>query len=334
MKILRDNNIYIARAPLQLFNCIEAKNRFGTDTENTAVIMFRNDVDRKLMLQLIDPSEWSDIIVVDTNTVVNQIRLLLRLKQMDRIRNIYLGDYIGAINIFLNSVACDKIIFVDDGTATLERARHLANGDLIRMDKWYRKKSPSAIFFGRLTRTDLSYFKRIGFFTIYRDLAQLLPGYDVTINDYTFARRHYAALPRRDVVFFIGSPIERYFLKSPDLLEGYISALSEHYAGRKWTYILHRKDDVEKYANLAEKYNFEIVKFDNILETQFLTQGWVPAEIGTFLSSALDTLHLLCSCRLRAFSLRSEDLVNHRIAGIEAIYRQYEERGIQVETIT
>lgn len=326
-------SLYIVRSPLQLLNCYEASRQYGDECHKVLLVVYRQDFDRDLMLKLVEEDFWDEIHLADFRSNLTQFSLISRLlRRMPRIEFCFLGDYTHSINILINSKKPRCVIWVDDGVATLQCAKLIATGEFFSLTKHYKKKSKLAGILETLTRGDCNYLRNVEFFTIYDHIRGYSPTLNVRANDYRFLRERIASLPSREIVYFIGNDLRRYVLKDPDRFEAYIAAVSRHYAGREWRYVLHRKEDMEFMRGLAQKFGFTLEKFDRILEQQFLSQGWYPAEIATFCSSALDTLNILYRPRLVAFPLSLDDVRPDREIVIRELYRYYTDLNVTLVT--
>lgn len=330
-KKAEDISLYIVRSPLQLLNCHEASRRYADDSYKILLIVYRQEFDRDLMMKLLEESVWDQVHIVDFRSISTQIQLIWKLlRQIQSIGYCFLGDYTQSINFLLNTRKPCQIIWVDDGVATLQCANLIASGEFFSLTKHFQKKSKVKEWLEVVTHSGCSYLKNVEFFTIYDHIRSYSAALKVCSNDYQFLRERVATLPTRDITYFIGNDLRRYVLSCPDRFEDYIAIISQHYAGREWRYILHRKEDPEYMQEIASKYGFLLEKFDRILEQQFLHQGWYPAEVSTICSSALDTLSLIYQPQLTAFLLNAEDVRPDREIVIRELYCHYEQMNVKM----
>lgn len=338
-KCNRDNgsrkevSLYVVRSPLQLLNCYEASQRYADGGYKILLVLYRQEFDRDQMVNLLDESNWDEIIIEDFRSNLVQIKLISGLlKKIDSIGMCFLGDYTHSVNVLINLRKPQRVIWIDDGVATLQCAKLLADAKFFTLDKHFHKKNKITMLLEKLSRSDRNYLKDAEFFTIYDNIRSYSSQFKVLLNDYRHLRKCRESLQSRDVVYFIGNDLRRYVLSDPDRFESYIASVSKHYLGRDWRYILHRKEDVGYMQKLSEKHGFRMEKFDRILEQQFACQGWYPVEIATICSSALDTLSIIYRPRLTAFLLLAEDIREDRKVVIRELYSHYER--IQVKMLS
>lgn len=326
-------NLFIARSPLQLFNCIEASRRFHDGKQNVLLMICRQEYDLKLMQSVSRYGVWDDVILWDYKGMFAEAVAVARL--LSRIRSIgtcFIGDYTRGVNVILNTVKPEKVVWVDDGVSSLQRAKLLASGDLQKLTKHFQPKSRVAARLEQLLRIDVKYQANTAFFSMYPEIAALLDDFEVVHNDYRFFRQQFSLLPHRECVYFIGSDLRRFFLKDESKFEGYLAAVAKYYAGRTLVYVLHRKENQEYMAQMGQKYGFNIVRFNDIIEVQLLKQGWCPGEIATFCSSALDTVSILCQPKMTAFTVALEDVKDDRVVGLRELYKRYESMTVTIVT--
>lgn len=321
-------NLYIARSPLQVFNCIEASKQVANGHQHILLMVSRQVYDRQLMQRVAQYGEWERIIHWDNPTAIRQVLLVCSaLVTLRQVADCFIGDYTKAINFIVNTVQPKRVIWVDDGIATLQRARLLASGELGRLTKHFKPKSKIVSVFEKMLRLDTRY-QNSCFFSVYPEIAESLAGFEVVPNQYRYFREKYAAMQIRDNIYFIGNDLRRYVLKDKARFAEYMAQVVRYYTGKQLTYILHRKESAEFMESLAQKLGFAVTRFDDIMEIQLMQQGWYPAEIATFCSSALDTISLLCRPQLTAFRLPLGNIKNDRLVGIQELYRRYENMGV------
>lgn len=333
-----DTSLFIVRSPLQLFNCVEASKRYDDCGDKILLILFRKDVDRELMGKVVSGSDvvWEKIEWGDIRSNLQQLKLVFSLLRRNmRIKYCFCGDSTRIFNILINSLTPEQVILIDDGASTYRRAMVVTTREYEVLDR-FQKKIPKIVrWTEKLLRLGPDYLGKSSFFTMYQRIQAYSEDLRLVHNDYRFFRRQVANLPVRKEIFFVGSDIRRYILTEQDKFEFYLAKVAEYYAGRKWTYILHRKENESPgqrafMDGMAEKYGFEIDIFDRILEQQILHQGWIPEEISTFYSSALDTLSVIYQPNSTVFKLRSEDVVATSQFALSEMHRHYREMGVKV----
>lgn len=326
-------NLYIARSPLQLYNCIEASKRFQNGRRNVLLMIGRQQYDKRLMRNVSEYGDWDEVVVWGNENIFSQMVLVVKfLSKTKKISNCVIGDYTRAINFIINTVVPEKIIWVDDGVATLQRAKLIASGAIHSLTKHFRPKLKIASLVEKIARIDVRYQQDTAYFTIYHEIEEELTGYEVIRNDYSYFKQKYSLLPYENCVYFIGNDLRRYVLKDKSTFESYLSTVNDYYSGRKITYVMHRKENPDFMIQMGKKYGFDIISFDDIIEIQILKQGWCPAEIATFCSSALDTISLLCKPKMTVFKISMDDVKDDRLVGMTELYKRYDSMELTAVT--
>ena len=323
------NNIFIVRTPLQSFNAVEAKERFCRDENNHIVIVCRSNRDRELFAKIILQKEWSKIQYVNIKPHLQLLTFFRKLlKDTPKVEKCFLGDYSTIISYYMNRVKYQKLILLEDGASTIRRAELLEERVWHKLKKTaYSKKSKIEIFLEKLLKIDISYYYNGIFFTIYNLNNQI----DMIKNDYRFFKDRLKSRPKKEVAFFIGSSIiNTRILLDVETFEKYVTKVSEIYKqrGMKFYYILHRKEDEEYMKQLSERLDFKCLRFDNIIELEFVEMEYIPYEISTFMSSAVTTLHSLYPSTYKYCPFELDDITPKFKDPMEKLYIQYDKEGI------
>lgn len=280
-------NLFVIRTPLQLFNAIEARDRFHADEQNILLLYFRRNIDRDQMLKLLD-DRWHRVRVLPFRGVRQLLYpLWLRslTRSLPRIATCYMGL---ASNIPLhlaNTLRPKELRLLDDGNETLLQAGLIERWQ----DQPELRPSPRLrhrLMGRRLCRKVLD---GLTYFTLYRP--EQVPSERLIQNDYRCFQARLAQLPKTDEVCFIGSNLVPQYLAEDDFLR-LISAVREHYGNRPVYYCAHRYESNELLEQIAAR-GLPVRRNATILEAAFLVQGQVPATVATFRSTAIDTLHQL-----------------------------------------
>lgn len=311
------SNLFIARTPLQLFNCIEAKDRFHKNEQNILFYQYQREIDKNQMQSLLIDTDWHKIIsypLKPLRRLLPQFFLFfINLKYKNKIESCYYGAYNSIISSLINKINPTKLILVDDGTKTLEIARLISEQNI-------SKRSFIKKIRDKILSSNIDFIYNTSLFTIY-DLEQFNIKNSVIKNDYREYKSYLKSLPFKDIVYFIGTNLNEKMLKDSSSFEKYIQNILEFYKDKEFIYILHRYENIDYIASLAQKYNFNYVKFDNILEVMISKEGFIPSEFATFGSSAIETLPLLYSkSHYRVFCLDIKDIVHKEILSFEKLY--------------
>lgn len=321
-------NLFIARTPLQLFNCIEAKKRFHKDEHNILLYQYQRLVDKNQMESLIEVDDWNTIIIYPLNWQRRIFSYFYIRKMNNRYKNTidacYIGVFNSIVNVLINTIHPKKIVILDDGTKTLSIAKNMETR------KINNRTSVLKIIRNRFFNTSRNYLYRASFFSIY-PLAEYNISNKVVLNDYRVFKESLSQIPIEDRVYFIGTNLNEKILKSDQIFEANLQKVIAFYKNKKMIYVLHRYENIEYIANLAKKYEFDYVKFDNILEVEIAKAGFLPTEFATFGSSAIETLPLLYpNSEYRVFYLESKDILEHKQEVMESLYNSFEQKGYEV----
>lgn len=334
-------SLSVVRSPLQLFNCIEANNRFSSADSKILLILYRKATDKTLIDSVLCEYNYffDDIIHCDIKSNFDQIKLLLvMLIKFKKINTCFIGDTTRIMNIALNTLKINKFIKVDDGASTFFTAKWAASKSYKVLNRHQEPIPRPLQLINDVLRLNPSFFEKISFFTIYTGIQEYAESIDVIQNDYRCFKQRISELPVRDEIFFIGSDIRRYILNEPNDFEKYIKGVVKYYNNKKINYIMHRKENEndeqrEYYKYLSEKYGINFVIFDKILEQQIICQGWIPFEITTFFSAAIDTLVAIYSPNATVFRLVPDDVREKSRFALSEMHRHYASMNVNIVDI-
>lgn len=323
----RSKHLFIVRTPLQLFNAIEARKRFHKEDVNILFYQYQRMVDKRLMENLIITSEWDEVIAYPltwSRRVFLPFYLNSMMEKHHNIQNCYVGVFNSIVNLFINRVNPQKIVILDDGTKTLGIANNIAKGDV------NRKENRLKTLRNKIFNLDRSYIYKASFFTIY-SLKNYAINNEIILNDYREFREGLERCEKKEVVYFIGTNLKEKILSSEEAFEKNLQKVLAYYKDKKFIYILHRYESLPYLQNLAERYKFEAVKFENILEVEIAKAGFIPVEFATFGSSAIETLPLLFSqSDYRVFKIEAEDILAKKQLAMKSVYENFQSKGYEV----
>ena len=322
-------NFFIAKTPLQLFNCIEARDRFHKSEENTLFYQYRSDIDKKQIKNLIDDS-WFEVIdypLTLSNRLFFPILLnKIKLKYKNRVSNCYYGAYNGIISHLINSINPSNNFLVDDGVKTIKISQFIKDN---KLDKRGFLR-PLKDF---LLKSSRGYIYKSKFFTVYSEIEKHLPN-RVVINDYRAFKDRVLTMNRENIVYFIGTALLKRTLKNRDSFEQELKRVIDYYNQRnqKFIYILHRYEEIEYLNSLAKKYNFEAVKFNNIIEIELFQRGTFPKEVSSFASTAVETINMIYGVEMKIFELDNSKIYDKYQKVFQDLYNNFRDKGIEVIT--
>jgi hypothetical protein len=337
---LTPTSLFLVRSPLQLFNCVEAALRYPDCGRKVLVLLHRKGFDRDLMAKILEDGDvaWDDVTWGDIRSNGTHLRLVGDLlRRLPPLETCFLGDSTHLTNLVVNRRSPRKVVLVDDGTHTYIRARMAAARAFGRENS---HQEPIGLFRRLLDRAvgfDESFLNDAAFFTIYDDVAAYSPALEVVRNDYRRFRETVAGLPVRDEALFIGSDLIGDILVDPGRYEAYLARVVERFGGRKWTYVMHRKENEvrrEYLEGMSRKYGFTLAVYDRILEQHFRARGWRPALAGTIFSTALDTLQAIYGMETVAFVPDLSDIREKYRFVFGEMHARYRSRGVTISPLS
>jgi len=344
-------SVFLIKTPLQLLNAVEAKYHFNLNTDDCVLIIMGDRKSQPQILVLVEAmNEWGDIIVLNnvslffgspfsdnnssflnkfwqskyfSKSFYNVRRLNKISKCLGEAEYIFLGyaRYI-YMRHFMNVTPHKKTYILDDGVATIQLAKERKDGfsssqvGLKKKIKLFSKR-----FFQRIKDADMT---SVSFFTIY----DISPGENDTVirNDFNHIRSQVDLLETTDDVYFLGSPLGEIGVLSQEEHLKHLARVKDYYGDRKLIYIAHRRESAKSLGEIKSMLNFEVLLFEYPIEYQIAMVGPRPKVLASFVSSALDSCHLIFNDKLKITSFRL-DLTNtdsEYRKRFESVYDNYE----------
>lgn len=319
-------NLFVARTPLQLFNCIEARDRFHSGEDNRLLLGIRKGADRGLMEEQLEPG-WAQVRRVALQGLGQHLypwRLSSWLQDLGPLERCYLGlpRHLGAHVV--NRTRPRLVVLVDDGNETLKIV-----GDLLRGAYVSEYRTPLR---HRLLGKDtgLGFLEQAQFFTVYGPSLPL-PADRILANDYRCFRHRIQALPETDEVWIIGSRLVGTYLKDQEALLAALERLQAWYGDRRLVYVSHRYESARDRTAIQDRLGLELRSFPCILERAVLREGRRPREVASLRSTALDTLARLYGVPARVFAVSREQVRTEAAwQELRALYAHYQRSRIPV----
>jgi hypothetical protein len=317
---MRKINLYIAKTPLQLFNCIEAKNRFHKNEENVLFYQYQRSIDKIQIENLIDENEWSDIIAYPLSPLRRLFFPYFLKKSIaqyqNKVASCYFGAYNSIISYFINKIKAKDFFIVDDGVKTLEISELIKDRKLDK--KGFLKPSRDYIYEAK-------------FFTIYYEVEKFVPN-RVIKNDYVAFKEHISTIKKENIIYFIGTNLLEKSMKTEEVFEKELRKVLSHYKNKnqKLIYILHRYEDSDYMNSLSKKYDFESLKFANIIEVELLKRGTVPVGVASFASTAVETINMIYGVDTTIFELENSGIFEKYQEVFAKLYDNFREKGVEV----
>jgi len=317
-------NIFIVAGPLHLMNAIEAIEYFKSKNNILIVLYTDNKQQLSQMKKLLNFVNWHTVEyiripqnIIDKLFFVNNIANSLQTIQKDKIDKLFVGEYRSDhVNHIVNTLSNKDIYLLDDGLAQLNYHNEM-NLQPYRVK--IRRVIYQALFY-QLERINYT------FFTIFD-----IKNEKIIKNNYNFFKKYIRDKQVEDSVYFIGQPLVELGIMSEENYKKSLSKIIDFYKGRKFIYILHRREKVENIKEFSLKLNFKYKLFDNLIELEMIMSKIVPSDFATFYSTAIVTLPCFISeTEYRVF--RTKDNIIHKnfIDNISNTYQELEKIGLRV----
>jgi len=320
-------NIFIVAGPLHVMNAIEAINHF--ETQNNILLILYTDNEKQLsqMKKMVDFSDWYDIKYIslpqkmrDKLFFAQYISVALKDLKKDLIDKIFVGEYRSDhVNHIVNTLRNSNIYLLDDGLAQLNYHKEMAQEP-------YKVKLRRVIYKFLLYKLKpLSYT----FFTIFD-----IKNEKVIKNDFNFFKKYIGNKNIEESVYFIGQPLVELGILNKENHKKELVKIINFYRGKKFIYILHRREEPNNIKKLSKELNFEYKEFDNLIELEMINASIVPSAFATFYSTAIVTLpSFILETEYRVFRSSNEIINKKFINNISAVYIELEKMGLKVELL-
>ena len=320
-------NIFIVAGPLHIMNAIEAVEHFKT--QNNILIILYTDNQKQLnqMKKLLKFIDWHRIEYIplpqksiDKIIFSKNIYHSLKFIEKNKIDKLFVGEYRSDhVNHIVNSLINGEVYLLDDGLAQLNYHKEI-------------NQQPYKVKVRRLIYKFLFYkLKGIKytFFTIFD-----IPNEKIIRNNYSFFKKYIGSKEIENSIYFIGQPLVDLAIMSKENYKKELIKIIDFYKGRKFIYILHRREEIENIKNLSLELNFEYKEFDNLIELEMINSKIVPSHFATFYSTAIVTLpSFILEVEYRAFKSKDEIINKNFITNISNTYKELEKMGLKVELL-
>lgn len=311
-------DLCIGQSPLQVLNLVEAVRADGAEAR-FLVVYDAEDV-RAQIASLLERLGVGDVRFQRRHLAFRLFHPLFLARLCwdlrGRARTAYYGTYTSWASFLVNMVAAPRGVLVDDGQKTINI---LVAPELVGLAG---RDAPWPWSRAHVRRAEL--------FTFYDDLARAR-GRAARANRLESVSAQLmgagaAARPAgRDDILFLGTHLQ----DSYGPFERDLERVLAEAAGRRVLYLMHRRDDAERMAELGRRLGFEPLRFDLPLELVF-HRLWSQErpETWTFGTTATDTLQALHpSLEVRVHRLDPAGFRSARTgAAFESIYAHYATR--------
>jgi hypothetical protein len=260
------------------------------------------------------------------NPTFNIIKLRVLASRYHGIKRVFVGDQKNSLmRHFANLSACEEVIALDDGSATLKYARERIAGEEYLPVKWQKRAGHflKSLFFG-LRDAKL---KRLTFFSVY---PVALPASDrLELNEFRYLRKQLAAQEITPEVYFLGGPLVEAGVLSEDEYLWHLLKVKARLGDQALVYVSHRREDPERVSRICHRLGWQVKLFDFPIEYQLAMLGSRPMQLASFYSSALENCRLIFNDLLPIVSFRLDPTRlacrnTPKGAGIFMVYEHFE----------
>jgi len=313
--MIKLDNLFVIRSPLQLINCIEAINYFNLK-DNILVIIYNNTENtNKQIDNLIDLYPWKNIIRLNQEQKRSKffiyIALIKKLKK-ERYNYLFFGDFGSIYKLIIANVKKNQVWYVDDGVGTINVYKS------ILVDNTLNKLSSRMLRF-LLAGLSIKIKDDINLFT-YFDLKPLKHSKVIYNGLEYFSKQYLQNSVNDDIVYILGQPLVETNLLLEDDYFYYLDSIKSMF-DKKIIYIPHRTEVIDERMNRYKSDDFEILEIDVPVELYFMNQKINPYHIVSFLTTALFTLKKLYKKTKYSYIYIPSDKILERKEDVENIYK-------------
>lgn len=330
-------NIYLVQTPFQLFNAIEAKNRFHANEKNILLIIHKGNQKNLDQINKIlhYDKEWYEIIQIDFGTKIQRffypifVRSIIKQLNCLKINNIYVALYRNISAHIINSVKHENTVIYDDGNNILKTINFLDKNK--KKSFHFYRKIISALF---LRKADINFIYESTIFTLF-DISSFTNIKNKIIqNDFSYFKTKIRSLEKEKDIFFIGSRMIDNGI-SREVFEASLEKVVEFYKkiNKNVKYVPHRYENIEYLDRLSHKLGFILTPFSSIIEFEFIMKGIDPTEVATFRSTAVDTLKLIYNPKIRIFKIGLDKIEINKREEFTLVYNNFENKKYEIESI-
>lgn len=294
--------LFIVRTPLQLFNAIEAKERFFQENiKNELLIVYGSEKDLEIIKVMLGEQSGWDRIIYQKFYGLSKKTYAWNLRKYF-IEKDYLDIFTGMIYHIplhlMNTLNSKNNWLLDDGNETRLIIKNLNEGIYYQTN---RSKKILGI------NQNVQILKKLKIFTLYDDLSTK---HEIIKNDYRVFRSKVRSLAiRKSTSLLIGSNlIGTYILSAEKYLE-FLKKFKERNSSVEIWYAPHRYLPKHLLQDI-EEIGYKIFSYDTILELAQVQQGWCFEEYTSVRSTAIDTLEVLYGIQGKYISLGQEYFVS------------------------
>lgn len=297
-------SVFLARTPLQVINCNEAKKEFNINDSHSVLILF-TDYKPSLtqILNNIHYQNWKKVhclfqifdkknkLLFIFQKFVGLIKLLSLSRRYNNCEYLFVGHIDDAwMRFIIKRVKYKKLVLLEDGVATIDIAGRRLNSSLnsefpMPPGKKSRKIFGNDSFEYYLLGKQRLILRQITFFTAYNNIL-ISPQDELIENRFSHLKSNKKPdqVKKREV-WFIGQPLLERGIISKDDFKGILQRIKKVWRnGYSYFYVAHRSSRI---PNAIYEEGFSLLRFDDPIEKVLVTNNSIPGVIGSVNSAAL-----------------------------------------------
>ncbi|WP_156935716.1 hypothetical protein [Alkanindiges illinoisensis] len=302
----KDKVVCVVRTPLQLFNAIEACQRFHQNDLKYLVLVAGSSVDLNMMQSMLQPDQdWALV-----HTVIFQgwrkhfygWQLNYWLHTLNPVKSVYIGMITHVPLHIVNVLQPAHIWILDDGNESLMIARQIhawQQQKTTLQNRWQDQLLDLQLNPQRLLKAN--------FFSTF----DIQASDNILVNnDYRCFKAKVHLLPIRPDILVIGSNLVGTYLKDESTLFLRLQQLLQHLPPEvpHW-YAPHRYEPTSLIQQI-QKLGYQIYQTPSILEYSQLQQGWRFSASYSIRSTAIETLYKIYEIPGFLYQLPASDFIN------------------------
>lgn len=316
---MEEKSLFVINSPFQALCAFEAIKHYGIN--NPVFYVFDCGDSRDKILMLLNGKSCYEAEIIP---FVGTKELISVIKAKPKYHQIFIGDYF-SYNQYLIGILLSKrntkIVYLDDGTATLDLLPNVGR----KRYHGFKLRTFSYLYLNFCRK-----IKRVkeSFYSIF-DISGKV-SYPVVENDFSCLKANSIDSAARGI-YIIGTNSSAISFKGktyPDLLCSLGEIIKDKYPNEEVFYCPHRRD-TNNYVELLEKLQINIYQTEISVEVDFATKEINPLFIIGFASTALITLkRLYPQSKVQSIRFEIEDPFTK--SSIRSIEEYYSNHGVEI----
>ncbi|MFD1096340.1 hypothetical protein [Salegentibacter chungangensis] len=315
-------SLFILSTPSQAFFVSLAANLVPKDS--ILILTVKKQEEEKEMLKYLSQLTWQKIHIWyipsgnSNSEYLKAISFKIKLIQLKlryrKIQNVFFGSYLNLyhLSIVAEFEKSNNLCLLYDGLQIISvaKARNAGNFELINYPLLHR-----LLGFKKPTLESIKYITPV-------------PLYEIgEMDSYVVMKRESELKKSKEIndqlIYFIGQPLPNIGITSKEFYIKSINQLSKMFPEKKLIYIPHPREDSEIIEIIGDQ--FEVIKFKDIFEKEYIMAKVIPGKVCSFYSSVLlNLLYLNSESEVIAINIPESEIKYKQLRGhINVIYKYF-----------